>query len=76
MAHSQWMSLWLVTVLVLNPGMANVISQTLLQPASIILAVDTTVDYNDAAHQACTASAIADCSLRGAISRANLRSRE
>lgn len=37
---------------------------------SIALAVDTLIDQNDPAHQACT-QAPDDCSLRGAISKAN-----
>ncbi|MFN8490118.1 MAG: choice-of-anchor Q domain-containing protein [Caldilineaceae bacterium] len=35
------------------------------------LNVDTDADYNDAAHQVCNASIPNDCSLRGAISKAN-----
>ena len=42
-------------------------------PVSSQLEVDTPLDFNDPAHQACTATAN-DCSLRGAISKANANS--
>jgi hypothetical protein len=42
----------------------------LAAPSALVVTVDTTTDSNEAAYQACTA-APGDCSLRGAISRAN-----
>ncbi len=48
--------------LLIFPSSASADSQTII--------VDTTIDSNDPAYQGCTAAAN-DCSLRGAISRAN-----
>ena len=46
------------------------VSSTLAALPPVVLAVDTTTDSNAPAYQACTA-ADNDCSLRGAISKAN-----
>jgi hypothetical protein len=71
MAFSRWISWLLVSMLLFHPGPVKNNSHTFFQPVDIILYVDTTSDFNDAAHQACTAHSINDCSLRGAITLAN-----
>ncbi len=71
MAFSRWISLLLVPLFVLNPFFASSMPLAHLQPAGITLQVDIFGDFNDLAHQACNSSVAGDCSLRGAITRAN-----
>ncbi len=71
MAFSRWVSLLLVPLFLLNPISSSKMPLAQLQPASITLQVDVFEDFNDLAHQACNSSVAGDCSLRGAITRAN-----
>ncbi len=46
-------------------------ARAVLPPTLVTLVVDTSHDSNDSGYQACTPAFLGDCSLRGAISRAN-----
>ena len=60
----------LVAAALLAASLAALAPPPVAHAATITVTVDTTTDSNDAAYQACTAAAD-DCSLRGAISKAN-----
>ena len=57
-------------LLVRQSGISAVDTGPLSAEGVIPLVVDTTVDFNEAAYQACS-KAPEDCSLRGAISKVN-----
>ena len=63
--HSRLLSLIVILTLLLGT-----LSPQPVRAATITLTIDTTTDSNTAAYQNCTAAAV-DCSLRGAISKAN-----
>jgi hypothetical protein len=60
----------LYSILVLTIGMGLTFRPDIVATLDIIT-VDSTVDSNDAAYQACTIENDEDCSLRGAISKSN-----